>query len=535
MTKATIDSLRESAKDLPENDPNRRLLLNTAQALEETAVAEEKKSGEKHSDVQMVEQIRFMGGAVTFNEADSWSEGLEVDMSIEGEKNTFDELHRNIWNGDRTIVEKARLTLQAAKDLATRIGNVETGTREVGLVEKFKTWVLGGSQFSKSIADEQPKAGEISFFKDTAGDWRWFAVHSNHYQDRDKEIFPEAAHKEFEQWCDATGNYPELRLWHTPGTKIGPGDMIAYDEKSGFMMSSGTVDKGMEDVAQRLASDDQLACSHGYVYADHDLNKEGVYARYRSFEITVLPAARASNPWTAITMGQIEEEVRQGMQEEKEKFLLDKLGPERTERIKSQLESLGKELTEGGVSFKDILPTEENGGVPKEKPAEGAETPTAAAPAPAATVSGEAATEEKPAEAPAAAPAAASVPAAAAPAAADGGKEVTADSLTGPLTTAISAAINESLAPLRADIASLQGSVKELQTSDDTKVADALTPRTSVPATKESRPTGQTENELTEEKAKEAIGANVGDGEPSVVAPYVAMALNGAKIPPIAE
>jgi hypothetical protein len=523
--KSTIDGLRAKAKELPEDDPNRKLIEQTAKTLEEhAAVASEKPAGEKHfDDVQMVEQIRFMGGAVTFDEADDWAEGLEVDMSIEGEKNTFDELHRNNWNSDRTIAEKAALTLQAANDLATRIGDVETGERSTTLIEKAKTFFFG-----EKHEDLIPplKSGELVVFKDVDGDTRWFAVHSNRYKDRDEEIFPTESHKEYEQYIDRTGNWPELRLWHTPGSRMGLADFISYDEGSGFMMSSGLFDKGFEDVAEKLAnSEEPLACSHGYVYAEHE-RKGGVYDRYRSFEVTVLPAANASNPWTAITVGQIAEEVKSGMEDVKRAFLLSKLGPERTERIEAQLAEMGKELTTAGVDFKDVIP--EGGGGDSETA-----TPTETAAAPAKT------TEEKPAEgaeAPAADPPATETPTASAeapaadPPAGDGGKSVESTDLTRTLVTEMSRIINEALVPVNASIADLQGAVKSLQDDDDTKVAETMTPRTSVPATQAQRPTESGKNVMDEKAAEEATEGNKADGDGNPVNPYVQMAMNGAKV-----
>lgn len=523
--KQTIEHLREAVKALPEDDPHRLLMEETASKLEE-----KKSDAEKDMGVSpvMISEFMFMGGAINFQEADDFHDGQQIDMTIENEKNIFDQLHRNIWNSERSITEKARLTEQAASDLARRIGEVdEEGERETSLLQKAKTFFFGPDK----IRTATKAVGEIIFLKDSDGSWRWLAIHSNNYFDRDKEVFPAAAHKEFESFVDATENYPELRLWHVPGSRMGVADFLAYDEPSGFMLSSGTFDKGMEDVAERLAQDDSLACSHGYRFREKDLDEEGVYARYRSFEVTILPAARAANPWTAISVGQIEQEVRKGMKKEKRQFLLEKLGEERTLRIEAQLASLGKELDEAGVSFKDVL--EETDGAPASD-AVAANPAAAAAPAgdpAAAAAQAPAATDVAPA---ASAQAPVADPAAAATQEPDAGAsdpaEVSGQKAPSDLMAAFNTAIREQLAPITAAIEALKVDVKGLKETDDSKVADAMKPRVDVSAAAAQRPTTNDGNVITDpEKAKQAVGDDDADKEKQPISPYVEMALNGGR------
>lgn len=517
----TVMQMREAAKALPENDPHRKLLEQTATTLEERA---EKDTEEKHGDAPLlVEQFVWIGGSVTFAEADDYHDGREIDMSIEEEKNTFDLLHRNIWSSDRSVTEKARLTEQAARDLARRIGDVDVGERSTNIVERVRSFMFGEKR-NKVRTDDQKSShlskakdyAELSVFKDANGDWRWFAAHSNNYFDRDDEVFPATAHRDFEGWVDATGNYPELRLWHVPGTRIGLADLVAYDESSGFMVSSGTFDPEMEDVAERLAEDDDLACSHGFEYREDDLNEEGVYARYRSFEVTVLPAAHAANPWTAITVGQIAKEVQKGMQDQKRAFLVEKMGEERTARIEAQLAALGKELDESGIGWKDVLEGNGSGeAVAKTEPSAGVlveDQPAAAAAGEEATAgtAGEEEEDKKP-------------EGDATPADAGKGSDVTSE-----LVAVLNTAIREQLAPITASIAELQSSVKALQVDDDSKIAATMRPRVTAAVVAEQRPTDKDGNLLSEEDAKKATGGDKTEEQP--INPYVEMALNGGKV-----
>ena len=364
---------------------------------------------------------------------------------------------------------------------------------------------------------EMEGGGELVIFRDKEAPdlWRWMAVFSNKYRDREGEIFPAAAHKAYEQWVDETGNHPQLRLWHVPGTRIGMSDFVAYDEPSGFMLSSGTFDKGMEEVAASLATDDGLAVSHGYEYPESGL-KEGVYGAYRSFEVTILPAERAANPWTAITMGQIVEEATQPMDKGKRAFLVTHLGEEATQRVEAQLESLGKELQEKGVSFKDLL----------EDPAPDAAAGEGAS-APAATATATAAPEVKP-------EAQAGTPAAPDPAAKpEGEAQAPADAEAGksdeqPVLAALREVIDAALQPVQEKIAAIEGNVKGLKQTDDEKIAAAMGPKGAVTAVRPSQDNG---NVVDPEEGAKATGDPVLDDKGKAVNPYIAMAMDGAKVP----
>jgi len=133
--------------------------------------------------------------------------------------------------------------------------------------------------------------------------YRWLAVYSNNYRDDDgkPEIISQAAHKDFEQAVD-TGAWPkpELWAWHVPGSRWGVADMVAYDDSTGFVLSTGLVDKGMEHVAEALAERDDLLVSHGMPRSElrYDPADPSVIVRYRTQEISPLPRNKAANKHT---------------------------------------------------------------------------------------------------------------------------------------------------------------------------------------------------------------------------------------------
>lgn len=202
----------------------------------------------------------------------------------------------------------------------------------------------------KSIIDPVTiDPGMLTTFKDATGRWRWIAVHSNRYVDREGEIFSERAHKAFVEEAATTGQYPALRLFHVP-YDIGRADMLDYVQPEGFVLSSGTFAPGMDDIAKRLSAMKGLGCSHGFTFRPADFN-DGVYERYRSFEVTVLPREYAANPLTVYVAGQ---EVPVGMSKTQKDFLTEVAGPERVALIEEGLSDLKAFADEHGLAYKSI-------------------------------------------------------------------------------------------------------------------------------------------------------------------------------------
>lgn len=119
---------------------------------------------------------------------------------------------------------------------------------------------------------------------------------SNQFRDRHKEIITEAAHKDYERWVSKSGLYPEFWIWHIKGSRWGKADFVGYSD--GFLTVSGLVDKGKEELAEKIAGLD-WSISHGFVYPRNDDDKTIIEA-YRAFEFSPLPREAAANVWTAM-------------------------------------------------------------------------------------------------------------------------------------------------------------------------------------------------------------------------------------------
>jgi cation transport regulator ChaB/uncharacterized protein GlcG (DUF336 family) len=389
-------------------------------------------------------------------------EELEADETVQEQAEEMQKLNKqtmtlvtNVINADipdkpsalQRIVDglKLKLSKLLGKKLETP---TDTPTIETGMAEK------------------KPENSYFTLTKDKSGDYRWFALVSNHFRDADNppEIFETKAHRDFVDYLDKGGKYPELWLWHTPGTKCGKADWIDFDH--GFLMASGTFDKDKKDVADKLAADPNLGVSHGYNF--HNSEKDNsIIDWYRTFEISPLPKEAAANPYTGIEI--IRQEAK-NMNANKRVFLVDKLGEDRVKELESRPAELSKALKDQGIEYKEI------------------ETPVTPPPAPAST------------------------------------KEI-ADAAVKAITEseafkAINTALTEAKAKsdkFETTILEMGKTIKELQKSDDEKIAATIAPKSTAAGLK--RASESKDNLVDPEKDKELSGTKA--------APWLGAALGG--------
>lgn len=455
--------------------------------LQDWATKEQKESGHRHvlgqkCEACAVEPVRweFAGGATSFADVDRYNEAAAVQGAVDGEMYVFNAILDNIRsNEELNAREKASAIVQAATELEARLDRARARAEAQG---------------ERSLADATTDdPGFATAFKDNNGEWRWLAVHSNKYADREGEIFSDAAHKEYADYVWQSKEFPTLRLWHMP-INIGKADWLDYDS-NGFMVSSGTFLPGFEHAAEQLAQRKDLGCSHGYIYP-RSQKQAGVYGKYRTYEISVLPRSRVANTLTAFVAG---EEMPMLTPERKE-FIAPIVGEDKLEMFETNLGRIKALADEAGLSYKDMEEAIMEQGVKDDV--------TAVAPAPAA-----AATVEAPAPAAAAAAPAAEVAAVTSAAPAEGAAPP-ANSATPPgtgepeqpsaedeaaaqqaaaaaaaiaeppaatdeseMVKGLKAAFAEVLSPVQAELQTLRDEVAALKQSDDAKIAARIAPR----------------------------------------------------------
>lgn len=305
-----------------------------------------------------------LGGATSFDEADAYERAEESSQAVNELTMAFNMIVGNVLQtDDLTLSVKADKIIKAASDLKKRLASdpIVKGSAAAGVgtaeMSGFWTKLFGKKTAEEGAKDAAPPrvrpsaAGSahvpgFRMFKDLRGDLRWTAVHSNNFRDKEGEVFPASAHKDFEQHVTETGEYPELRVWHVPGSRIGVADWIAYDD-AGFMVSSGTIDPGMKEAAQSLDRLGPLGVSHGYWFDRKEA--DGSIPVYRDFEISVLPLERAANELTAFAF----EEVPSMLPTAKKEALIKVFGAEKADSLESELARAGAKAKESGLGFKE--------------------------------------------------------------------------------------------------------------------------------------------------------------------------------------
>lgn len=176
----------------------------------------------------------------------------------------------------------------------------ESGRIKAKLRSKYRALGAKEDEIPESIRKEE--ADTFTLLKQEDGSYRWFAVHTNNFQDRDEDILSKDAHLLFVKALDeGLADYPELWHWHIPGTAWGKADMLAFDEDTGMMLSSGVVYKGHEAEAEALLDAPfAVGVSHGMPRTSvrRDPGDPRIITEYVTKEISDLPLVNAANRLT---------------------------------------------------------------------------------------------------------------------------------------------------------------------------------------------------------------------------------------------
>jgi hypothetical protein len=221
-----------------------------------------------------------------------------------------------------------------------------------GLVDRVLSAVksaFGGTtidELREALPVTPPVPTPLFLVSQKDGRTRFFTAWSNNFMDREKEIFPESAHKEFVEWADRNKQYPQLWQWHTPGTKYGQVDWLDYTD--GFIFASGLIDAGSEWIAEKCAKED-TGVSHGF----KGLQTDNTIVMYRSYEISTLPRSNAA-VWTTSFNLATEGAKEMPFTDVKKSYLKEHgLSDEQIVAAEAQAVNLSKAMKDAGVQWKD--------------------------------------------------------------------------------------------------------------------------------------------------------------------------------------
>jgi cell pole-organizing protein PopZ len=216
------------------------------------------------------------------------------------------------------------------------------------LLERIKALFL-----FQSKARDEPL---IDGFK-ALGNGKWVGVWSNNFEDREGEYFTNRATDAYIARLDAKEiPMPELWFWHTKysfGQAKSVVRIAADDSPNAPSLSIAVgefydtpIAKAFEQAT--LKSKKAYKMSHGYLFPP-TARVDGVYHYYDTFEISVLPAYAAANPYTLFG-----DETMPTVSPEKHKELEALLGKEYAAEVVTKAEQRAKELADKGVGYKEM-------------------------------------------------------------------------------------------------------------------------------------------------------------------------------------
>ena len=196
----------------------------------------------------------------------------------------------------------------------------------------------GDAHFVASLGNQS------GFFvtKDAKGNYRWVLISSSAYVDRDGEIVTEKALVRAVERMDETGDYGQLRWWHT-GVVLGDADYAAVHAHQ--LIESGTFVSKSVAAAVAVAAQG-LGASIGFKHPPtQPRNKQ--YEDIAIQERSILPRGKESNLFTqlSVTGGR--------MDDTKKAALFDLLGEEEATALLSRADVTAKAADEAGFTRKE--------------------------------------------------------------------------------------------------------------------------------------------------------------------------------------
>lgn len=257
----------------------------------------------------------------------------------------------------RTVVEAANAgDYQRAVDAIARAREATGRKKAYAKRPKWATrpaypdqWQFAGhtmEDWDDTKPDSFYKAPHLTIYKDKAGRYRWVLFSSNAYRDRDQEIVSTKALSEDCDRADKDGSYGPLRWWHVPGVDIGDCDFNAMHGR--ILVESGTFrDERIGAAVARKAR--ELQVSIGFIHPPDEPDAGGVFHHIRRFERSLVPAGKASNPFTHVL---VQEQPMATMKERLDE-LTRLLGDSAlVAQILQAAETTQKTVDEQGVAYK---------------------------------------------------------------------------------------------------------------------------------------------------------------------------------------
>jgi hypothetical protein len=180
---------------------------------------------------------------------------------------------------------------------------------------------------------------------------KWLGWWTNAFKDRDGEIFETKAIQEYVDSFDLQTQKVPLLFWHTP-VQLGTAEWMGLVGRIGI--AAGTLNETGVKAARYMEEHPEYAVgmSHGFFWRSDEKGADGVYRRFRSFELSCLPADVAANtvtPFRTLTDG-----GSMAVTEAKKEELAKIVGEDTAKAELAKAETVTAEMEKAGVEFKEV-------------------------------------------------------------------------------------------------------------------------------------------------------------------------------------
>ena len=287
-------------------------------------------------DNETLEKFISSMGPTSFAELDEIIAANEKVSQMRQLSTAFHFLVDNVLASE-DVKDKGAAIKKLSAEFSSRLA---VAAKEKGIVDTVVDYVK-----DKIEKPNPQKDNRLMLFKNTGGDWVWFAKYSNKFRDNDNppEIIAEQSHLGFvDKVNSGLTPYPELWLWHIPGTTWGKATWVGYDT-NGFALAAGVVDPEYYDLAETLHGREDILLSHGMPTKtiSRDEEDSSIIVTHETREISVLPFWAAANKLTGFVVlkenTDMSEMKDKGILPEDRNKLIDDLGltPEVVDRMEA--------------------------------------------------------------------------------------------------------------------------------------------------------------------------------------------------------
>ena len=276
-------------------------------------------------DNETLEKFISSMGPTSFAELDDITEANEKVAEMRYLTTAYHFLVDNVLASE-DIKDKGAAVKKLSAEFSARLA---AATKKKGIVDSVIDHVK-----EKLDKPDPARDNKMTLVKNASGEWVWWARYSNKFRDNDNppEIIAEKSHLGFvEKVNSGLAPFPELWLWHMPGTTWGKASWVGYDT-NGFALAAGIVYPEHYGLAEELHGREDILLSHGMPTEtiSRDEEDSSIIVNHETREISVLPFWAAANKLTGFVVlkenTDMSEMKDKGLSPEDRNKLIDDLG-----------------------------------------------------------------------------------------------------------------------------------------------------------------------------------------------------------------